>query len=81
MMTILSTSQIILWFDGRILRLCSKERCLHGNPSPACRHLLRQVPEETPILVWAALDYGGFNILAGLRRRVSRRCQPYQMDR
>ncbi len=57
---------------------------LGGNPSPACRHLLRCLAEEIPpnvaLLVWADLDYGGLNILAQLRRLVSPRFAPYRMD-
>ncbi len=57
--------------------------CLWGNPSPACRHLLRCLiqtcPEHVPLLVWADLDYGGLNILAQLRK-ISPRFQPYRMD-
>jgi len=57
---------------------------LGGNPSPACRHLLRclaeTAPEGVPLLVWADLDYGGLSIVAQLRRLVSRRFAPYQMD-
>jgi hypothetical protein len=56
---------------------------LGGNPSPACRHLLRCLVEATPpnvaLLVWADLDYGGLNILAQLRRLVSPRFAPYRM--
>jgi hypothetical protein len=58
--------------------------CLMGNPSPACRHLLacleKSLPETVPIYIWADLDYGGLNILAQLRRKVSPRCMPYRMD-
>jgi hypothetical protein len=58
--------------------------CLWGNPSPATRHLLRSLvdtlPEQTPLLVWADIDYGGLNILAHLRREVSPRFRPYRMD-
>jgi hypothetical protein len=54
--------------------------CLMGNPSPAVRCLLRLIPEEIPIHLWSDLDYGGFNILAQLRRQVSPRIQPYLMD-
>jgi hypothetical protein len=58
--------------------------CLAGNPSPACRRLLRcladSLPETVPLYVWADLDYGGFNILAQIRGDVSRRFLPYQMD-
>ena len=57
--------------------------CLWGNPSPACRHLLRclaqSAPASVPLLVWADLDYGGLNILAQLRR-ISPRFMPYRMD-
>jgi hypothetical protein len=57
---------------------------LGGNPSPACRHLLRCLAEATPLsvplLVWADLDYGGLSILAQLRRLVSPRFAPYRMD-
>jgi len=57
--------------------------CLWGNPSPACRHLLRclaqSVPESVPLRVWADLDYGGLNILAQLRR-ISPRFMPDRMD-
>lgn len=55
--------------------------CIMGNPSPAIRQLLRLIPEQIPIFLWADLDYGGFNILRQLRRQVSRRVQPYLMDR
>ncbi len=54
--------------------------CLWGNPSPACRHLLRCLPEETPLLVWADIDYGGLNILAQLREQVTPHAKPYWMD-
>ena len=54
--------------------------CLMGNPSPAIRHLLRLIPEEIPICLWSDMDYGGFNILAQLRKQVSPRIQPYRMD-
>jgi hypothetical protein len=58
--------------------------CLWGNPSPACRHLLRRLTEhlaeDIPLRVWADLDYGGFNILAMLRKYVSARFEPYQMN-
>ncbi|MEW5939196.1 MAG: Wadjet anti-phage system protein JetD domain-containing protein [Chloroflexota bacterium] len=54
--------------------------CLMGNPSPAIRHLLRLIPEETKIKIWSDMDYGGFNILSQLRKEVSARVQPYLMD-
>lgn len=54
--------------------------CLWGNPSPACRRLLRCLPPETPLLVWADIDYGGLNILAQLREQVNSNAQPYRMD-
>ncbi|MBI4771876.1 MAG: DUF2399 domain-containing protein [Chloroflexi bacterium] len=54
--------------------------CLWGNPSPACRHLLRCLPADTPLLVWADLDYGGLNILAQLREQVNARAAPFRMD-
>ncbi len=54
--------------------------CLWGNPSPACRHLLSCLPLETPLFVWADIDYGGLNILAQLREQVNPRAQPYRMD-
>lgn len=54
--------------------------CTYGNPSPAVRHLLRLLPETTPIYLWSDLDYGGFNILSQLRRFVSEQIQPYLMD-
>ena len=54
--------------------------CLWGNPSPACRQLLSSLPPETPLHVWADIDYGGLNILAQLREQVNRRAQPYGMD-
>ncbi len=58
--------------------------CLAGNPSPACRRLLRcladSLPETIPLYVWADLDYGGFNILAQIRREISQRFLPYHMD-
>ncbi len=58
--------------------------CLWGNPSPATRHLLRclieTLPDSVPLRLWADIDYGGFNILAQLRRQVSPRFSPYLMD-
>jgi len=54
--------------------------CLMGNPAPACRHLLRCLPAEVPLYVWADMDYGGFNILAQIRAQVSARAQPVWMD-
>jgi hypothetical protein len=58
--------------------------CLWGNPSPAGRHLLRCLADELPphvsLLLWADIDYGGLNILAQLRARVSPRFEPFQMD-
>jgi hypothetical protein len=58
--------------------------CLWGNPSPACRHLLRQLaerlPDAVPLYLWADIDYGGLNILAQLRTQVSPRFIPYRMD-
>jgi DNA topoisomerase VI subunit A len=58
--------------------------CLAGNPSPAIRRLLRclaeRLPEPVRLSVWADLDYGGFNILAQLRREISARFTPFNMD-
>jgi hypothetical protein len=58
--------------------------CLWGNPSPASRHLLRclaqDLPADIPLLLWADIDYGGLNILAQLRGKVSTRFIPYRMD-
>jgi hypothetical protein len=58
--------------------------CLWGNPAPAVRHLLARLvetlPDEIPLQVWADLDFGGLNILAQLRKRISPRCVPYRMD-
>jgi hypothetical protein len=58
--------------------------CLAGNPSPALRRLLKclsaSLPENIPLYVWADLDYGGFNILAQLRKQVSARFIPYNMN-
>ena len=58
--------------------------CLLGNPSPAARHLLRclaqDLPAGAPLLLWADVDYGGLNILAQLREKVSPRFAPYRMD-
>src|SRR5574341_2287578 len=54
--------------------------CLWGNPSPACRHLLRRLPDDVALHVWADLDYGGLNILAQLREQVNTRAAPYRMD-
>ncbi|MGE5603402.1 MAG: Wadjet anti-phage system protein JetD domain-containing protein [Nitrososphaerales archaeon] len=58
--------------------------CLWGNPAPAVRHLLARLaeslPAEIPLRVWADLDYGGLHILAQLRRQISPRFLPYQMD-
>jgi hypothetical protein len=54
--------------------------CLWGNPSPATRHLLRCLPPELPLCLWADIDYGGLNILAQLRQQVSPTFAPYRMD-
>jgi len=54
--------------------------CLMGNPSPAIRHLLNLISETVPIYLWSDMDYGGFNILAQLRKQVSPRIQPFLMD-
>lgn len=54
--------------------------CLMGNPSPTIRRLLNLIPETVPIYLWSDMDYGGFNILAQLRRQVSPRIQPCLMD-
>jgi hypothetical protein len=54
--------------------------CLMGNPSPACRHLLRRLPQDTSMFVWADMDYGGFNILAQIRSQVNPNAQPVYMD-
>ncbi len=58
--------------------------CLAGNPSPACRQLLlcltHSLPEDISLYVWADMDYGGFNILAQLRREVNPRFMAYNMD-
>jgi hypothetical protein len=58
--------------------------CLWGNPSPAARRLLgalaADLPGDIPLYLWSDIDYGGFNILAQLRREVSPRFQPYRMD-
>jgi hypothetical protein len=58
--------------------------CLWGNPSPAARHLLRclaqDLPSDVPLLLWADVDYGGLNILAQLREKVSPRFAPCRMD-
>jgi hypothetical protein len=44
------------------------------------RRLTEHLAEEIPLRVWADLDYGGFNILAMLRKHVSRRFEPYLMN-
>lgn len=58
--------------------------CLAGNPAPALRRLLgllvNSLPASAPLPVWADLDYGGFNILAQLRRQISSRFVPFHMD-
>lgn len=54
--------------------------CLWGNPSPACRHLLRCLPEAVTLRVWADIDYGGLNIVSQLRQQVSARALPHRMD-
>jgi hypothetical protein len=58
--------------------------CLWGNPSPACRHLLRclvgGLPSEILLLLWADIDYGGLRILSQSRAQVSPRFKPYRMD-
>ncbi len=58
--------------------------CLAGNPSPAVRHLLKclagSLPETVPLFIWADMDYGGFNILAHLRRVISSSFRPCNMN-
>ncbi len=54
--------------------------CLMGNPSPSIRRLLHLISETIPMYIWSDMDYGGFNILSQLRRRVNVRIQPYLMD-
>jgi hypothetical protein len=58
--------------------------CLWGNPAPAVRHLLARLVETLPaeigLQVWADLDYGGLNIVAQLRKMISPRFIPYNMD-
>ena len=54
--------------------------CTYGNPAPAVRRLVRLLPETTPIYLWSDMDYGGFNILAQLRKQASMRIQPDRMD-
>lgn len=54
--------------------------CLMGNPSPAIRYLIRLTPEDIPIYLWSDMDYGGFNILAQLRKKISLRIQPHLMN-
>jgi hypothetical protein len=54
--------------------------CLMGNPFPTIRRLLRLIPEETKIKLWADMDYGGFNILSQLRKQVCARVEPFLMD-
>jgi len=54
--------------------------CLWGNPSPACRHLLRCLPNEVTLYLWADIDYGGLNILTQLREQVNANAKPYRMD-
>jgi hypothetical protein len=51
-----------------------------GNPSPSTRRLLTLIPEEPPIYLWSDMDYGGFNILAQLRRTVNEQIQSFLMD-
>ncbi len=59
--------------------------CLAGNPGPATRKLLRLLDGERPpgqtILAWNDIDYGGLNILAQLRQRVSPEIGAWRMDR
>jgi hypothetical protein len=42
--------------------------------------LLRLIPEETNIYLWSDMDYGGFNILSQLRKKISARVEPFLMD-
>jgi hypothetical protein len=51
--------------------------CLAGNPSPACRRLLKclskSLAEDIPLYAWADMDYGGFTSwrnCAGMLARV-----------
>ncbi len=59
--------------------------CLLGNPSPACRHLLRTLvdtlPPDVKLYLWADIDYGGLNILQQVRKAISDRFMPYRMDK
>ena len=54
--------------------------CILGNPSPSIRRLLRLIPHQTPVYLWADLDYGGFNILSQLRQFIHPCVQTYCMD-
>jgi len=70
----------LIRYEGRGLAAL----CLWGNPSPASRRLLRclveELPSETPLLLWADIDYGGLSILSQLRAQVSPRFEPYRMN-
>ncbi|HJW89765.1 MAG TPA: Wadjet anti-phage system protein JetD domain-containing protein [Anaerolineales bacterium] len=55
--------------------------CILGNPFPSLRRMLRLIPNQTPIYLWADLDYGGFNILSQLRQQVRPCVMPYLMDK
>ena len=59
--------------------------CLSGNPGPAPRRLLRLLDRDRPrgqdLLAWNDIDYGGLNILAQLRQRVSPEIGTWRMDR
>ena len=59
--------------------------CLGGNPSPACRHLLRclaaSLPDDVPLLAWADIDYCGLTIQAALRSQVFPRFVPHRIGR
>jgi hypothetical protein len=54
--------------------------CTLGNPSPSIRRLLRLIPDQIPIYLWADLDYGGFNILSQFRQLIRLDVKPYRMD-
>lgn len=55
-----------------------------GQYSPSKKLFLRavaQVSEPLPWFHWGDIDYGGFSMLARLRREINPRIQPYRMNK
>ena len=83
------TSEAVLWIKVEMANQTQGEvdAASTANPKPKqdyasflIRRLLTLISKETPIYLWSDMDYGGFNILAQLRKQINPRIQPYHMD-